>query len=454
MRAVVLPYNSLMRAVDIIERKRDGVELTAEEIRWLVGRYVAGRVPDYQMAAWLMAVYLRGMNRDETAALTEAMLESGDKLDLSSVPGLKVDKHSTGGVGDTVTLVLTPLLASAGLVCAKMSGRSLGHTGGTIDKLESIPGLRTELELEEILQQAAEVGAVIAEHTAELVPADRLLYALRDVTATVASLPLIVGSILSKKLAGGADAVVLDVKCGHGAFMQREQDARRLAETLVSVGNRMGKLFSALITAMDQPLGRMAGNALEVRQAVEVLRGGGPADLREVTLALGAEMLVLAGEAPDSEQARRRLAELLESGPAWEKFVQLVRAQGGDVGAVEDLELLPRAAHEQVIEAPRSGYVRRLAARNVGVSAGLVGAGLTEKGGTVDPAAGVELLAKVGDRVENGQPLAVLHVGKEEDLHEATKLLREAYTIGDEPPPPRPLIIDSSLTFGKQSDHR
>ncbi|MFO8034984.1 MAG: thymidine phosphorylase [Candidatus Bipolaricaulota bacterium] len=432
-----------MRAVDIIERKRDGAELTAEEIRWLVHGHVAGRVPDYQMAAWLMAVYQRGMSREETVALTEAMVDSGERVDLSSVPGLKVDKHSTGGVGDTVTLVLVPLMASAGLVCAKMSGRSLGHTGGTIDKLESIPGLRTELELEEILNQAATVGAVIAEHTAELAPADRLLYALRDVTATVASLPLIVGSILSKKLAGGADAVVLDVKCGHGAFMESKEDALHLAQTLVSVGNRMGKRFSALITGMDQPLGRMVGNALEVRQAVEVLRGEGPGDLREVTLALGAELVVLAGEAGGVEEARRRLQTLLQEGRAWEEFVQLVQAQGGDVRAVEDLGRLPQTGHKEVVEASRSGYVQHLAARNVGLAASLVGAGRTEKAAPVDPTAGVELAAKVGDQVKERQPLALLHVGRAEHLQEAKRLLADAYTIGNEAPSPPPLIIDA-----------
>ncbi len=432
-----------MRVVDVIERKRDGVELTAEEIRWLVDGYVGGRVPDYQMAAWLMAVCLVGMSREEILSLTESMLESGDKVDLSTVPGVKVDKHSTGGVGDTVTLLLVPLMAAAGLVCAKMSGRSLGHTGGTIDKLESIPGVRTELELEEILRQAADVGAVIAEHTADLVPADRLLYALRDVTGTGPSVPLIVGSILSKKLAGGADAVVLDVKCGDGAFMQHEQDARRLAEILVSVGNQMGKRFSALITGMDQPLGRMAGNALEVRQAVQVMRGEGPADLREVTLALGAELLILAGEAADSQQARGTLERLLQRGDAGKKFAQLVRAQGGDARVIEDLELFPQAEHKQVVEAPRSGYVQHLAARNVGLAAGLVGAGRAEKGGVVAPEAGVELLAKVGTQVEEGEPVAVLHVAREAHLPEAQRLLREAYTIGDEAPAPLSLIIDS-----------
>ncbi len=430
-----------MRAVDLIEKKRDGGELSAREIGWLIAEYVGGRVPDYQMSAFLMAVYFRGMSEDETVALTQAMAESGDRIDLSSIPGIKVDKHSTGGVGDTVTLVLVPLMAAAGLVVAKLSGRALGHTGGTIDKLEAIPGVRTELSLAEIRRQAERVGAVIADHTADVVPADRLLYELRDVTGTVPSLPLIAGSVLSKKLAGGADAIVLDVKCGDGAFMRTEADARRLAETLVRVGNKLGKRFSALITAMDEPLGTMAGNALEVRQAIEVLRGEGPADLREVTLALGAELLVLAGEAVASEPARTRLAELIAAGKAWEVFREIVAAQGGDVRAIEDPSLLPRAA--QVVEVPASaqGYVQQVAAHDIGVACGLLGAGREVKGAPVDPAAGVELLVKVGHQVEKGQPLARLHVGRPDRVAEATELVARAYTIGPARPAPRPLVL-------------
>ncbi len=430
-----------MRAVDIIERKRDGCELSPEEIRWLVRNYVAGRVPDYQMAAWLMAVYHQGMLRTETATLTQAMLESGDTVDLSAVPGFKVDKHSTGGVGDTVTLVLVPLMAAAGLVCAKLSGRSLGHTGGTIDKLESIPGLRTELELDEILRQAERVGAVISDHTAELVPADRLIYELRDVTGTVPSVPLIVGSILSKKLAGGADAVVLDVKCGHGAFMERQEHARALAEMLVSVGNHLGKRFSALITAMDEPLGHMVGNALEVRQAVHVLQGEGPPDLETVTVALGAELLGLAGEVSDPDEAAVKLREHLASGRAWETFLRMVKAQGGDVGAVEDLDRLPQAERVETVTSPESGYVHGLAARDVGLAAGRLGAGRSEKGQRVHPAAGVELLAKVGDPVEAGQPLARLHAVQAPYIDEARELVQGAYRIVSEVPQPAPLLI-------------
>ncbi|MDD3748186.1 MAG: thymidine phosphorylase [Candidatus Bipolaricaulis anaerobius] len=430
-----------MRAVDLIEAKRDGRELSASEIRWLIGEYVAGRVPDYQMAAFLMAVYFRGMSEDETVALTQAMAESGERIDLSGIPGIKVDKHSTGGVGDTVTLVLVPLLAAAGLVVAKLSGRSLGHTGGTIDKFEAIPGLRTELSLDEIRAQAQAIGAVIADHTADVVPADRLLYELRDVTATVPSLPLIASSVLSKKLAGGADAIVLDVKCGDGAFMREEAAARRLAETLVRVGNKLGKKFSALITAMDEPLGTRAGNALEVVQAIEVLRGEGPADLREVTLALGAELLVLAGQVSSPAAGRERLAGLISSGQAWALFRKLVAAQGGDVRAIEEPRRLPTAKQVVAVPAPASGYVIELRARPIGVACGLLGAGREVKGERVDPAAGVELLAKVGDEVEEGEPVARLHVGRPDRVAAARELVSGAYTIGVERPAPRPLIL-------------
>jgi len=430
------------RAVDLIEKKRDGGKLDSGEISWLVGQYVAGQIPDYQIAAFLMAVYFRGMSEGETVALTQAMAESGDRVDLSGIPGVKVDKHSTGGVGDTVTLILVPLAAAAGLIVAKLSGRSLGHSGGTIDKLEAIPGLRTELSLDEIRAQAARIGAVIADHTADVVPADRLLYELRDVTATVPSIPLIASSVLSKKLAGGADAIVLDVKCGDGAFMRGEDEARELAETLVRVGNRLGKKFSALITAMDEPLGRMAGNALEVRQAIEVLRGEGPADLTEVTLALGAELLLLVGEAPTPKVARERLEELIASGKAWGKFRELVAAQGGDVRAIEDPDLLPKAARIVDVPAPATGYVQKLGARDVGVACGLLGAGREVKGAAVDPTAGVELLAKVGDEVEKGAPLARLHVGRPERVPEVARLVVGAYTIGPQHPKPRPLVLD------------
>ncbi len=430
-----------MRMVDLIEKKRDGHPLSPEEIRWMIGRYVAGEIPDYQMAAFLMAVYFRGMTEEEMVALTAAMAESGETVDLSEVPGVKVDKHSTGGVGDTVTLILVPLMGAAGYVMAKLSGRALGHTGGTIDKFESIPGVRTDLSPREIIDQAKRIGVVIAEHTRDVAPADKLLYELRDVTGTVPSLPLIVGSVLSKKIAGGADLIVLDVKCGDGAFMRTLPEAQELAEALVRVGNKLGKRFSALVTAMDQPLGRMAGNALEVKQAIEVLRGGGPGDLREVTLALGTELLLLAGEERDEAAARERLARLLDSGAAWERFVELVAAQGGDVRCVQDPERLPRAEEVIEVEAPRAGYVRRLSARAIGVAAGLLGAGREVKGQDVDPAAGVELLAKVGDEVEEGQALARLHLGKRARPEEARRLVEKAFEIGPEPPERGELVL-------------
>lgn len=430
-----------MRMVDLIEKKRDGVPLTEQEIRWLIHRYVAREVPDYQMAAFLMAVYFRGMTEGEMEAFTAAMAESGDKVDLSAVPGIKVDKHSSGGVGDTVTLILVPLMGAAGYVMAKLSGRALGHTGGTIDKFEAIPGVRTDLSPGEIIDQAKRIGVVIAEHTEDIAPADKLLYELRDVTGTVPSLPLIVGSILSKKLAGGADLIVLDVKCGDGAFMRTLPEAKELAEALVRVGNKLGKRFSALVTAMDQPLGWMAGNALEVKQAISVLRGEGPPDLEEITLALGAELLLLSGEESDEGKARDKLKRLVDSGAAWKKFVELVAAQGGDVRAVEEPELLPHAEEVQEVWAPRSGYVRKLSARKIGLAAGLLGAGREVKGQTVDPAAGVELLAKVGDRVEREQPLARLHVGRRELVEEAKRLVTEAFEIGTDFPLQGDLIL-------------
>lgn len=431
-----------MRMVDLIEKKRDGIPLTEHEIRWMIGRYVAGEIPDYQMAAFLMAVYFRGMTEGEMVAFTAAMAESGDEVDLSAVPGLKVDKHSTGGVGDTVTLILVPLMGAAGHVMAKLSGRALGHTGGTIDKFEAIPGVRTDLSPREIIDQAERIGVAIAEHTQDIAPADKLLYELRDVTGTVPSLPLIVGSILSKKLAGGADLIVLDVKCGDGAFMRTLPEARELAQALVRVGNKLGKRFSALVTAMDQPLGRMAGNALEVKQAIEVLRGEGPRDLEEVTLALGAELLLLAGEEADAGEARRKLKRLIDSGAAWKKFVELVAAQGGDVRAVEEPERLPHAREVVEVRAPRSGYVRVLSARRVGLAAGLLGAGREMKGQAVDPAAGVELLAKVGDEVGEGETIARLHPGRRGRVGEAMELVAQAFEIGPEPPSPTGLILD------------
>lgn len=430
-----------MRTIGLIAKKRDGGELTSEEILWLVRGYVAGKIPDYQMAAFLMAVYFRGMSEEETVALTQAMVESGERLDLSEIPGVKVDKHSTGGVGDSVTLVLVPLMAAAGLVMAKLSGRALGHTGGTIDKFESIPGVRTELSPQEIVEQAKRIGAVIADHTAELVPADRLIYELRDVTGTVPSLPLIAASVLSKKIAGGADVIVLDVKCGDGAFMQTLPEARRLGEILVRVGNRLGKKFAALITAMDQPLGRMAGNALEVRQAIEILRGEGPSDLREVTLALGAELLLLVGEVATPKEGKAKLAGLISSGKAFEKFKELVAAQGGDARVVEEPELLPQASRITEVRAESSGFVQRIAAQKIGMAAGLLGAGREFKGQIVDPAAGVELLVKVGEEVAKGQPLARLHVGRPQHLAAAEELVRSAFTLGSASPQPSPLIL-------------
>ena len=431
-----------MNTVDLIAKKRDGERLSREEIEFLIGGYVAGTIPDYQIAALLMAVYLRGMDEEETAILTDVMARSGAMLDLSEAPGYPVDKHSTGGVGDTTTLVLIPLLAAAGLTVAKLSGRALGHTGGTIDKLESIPGFRTDLSREAFLGLVRRSGLALADHTADMVPADRLLYELRDVTATVASLPLIVSSIMSKKIAGGAKAIVIDVKTGAGAFLPRLEDSRRLAESLVSIGTRLNRRMAALITDMSQPLGRMVGNALEVREAIATLAGRGPRDLEELCCELGAELLVLAKKETDRSQAIDDLRDLLHDGSALAKFEELVRNQGGDPSVVDDPSLLPAASTSIEVSASRAGTVSRLDALAIGRAANLLGAGRLVKEDTVDPAVGIELLRKVGDKIRGGQPLAILHVNDETNLAHARGLVETAYTVGKESASPPALIVE------------
>src|SRR3954469_8971479 len=364
-----------MRTVDLIQRKRGGEELSPEEIEFLVNGYTNGEIPDYQMSSFLMAVYFKGMTDREVSRLTECMLHSGDTVDLSGVPGVKVDKHSTGGVGDKTSFIVAPLAAAAGVVVPMMSGRALGHTGGTLDKLESIPGLRTNLTIEEFRNQLSEIGLAFIGQTEQLAPADGKLYALRDVTATVESIPLIASSIMSKKLAEGIDALVLDVKVGSGAFMKSLEDARALAKTMISIGTQMGRKVTALITDMDQPLGRAVGNALEVIEAVEMLRGRAPADYTEITLALTAEMLVLGGEAKDEAEARAKLHEAIKSGAAVEQFKQIVSAQGGDPEAVDDYARLPAASSTVDVPSPASGYVTRIDCEAVGLAAVALGAG-------------------------------------------------------------------------------
>ena len=427
--------------VRLIAKKRDRQELTREEIDSLIRDYVAGEIPDYQMSALLMAIYLNGMSTQETFWLTEAMARSGEQLEFE-VDGFVGDKHSSGGVGDKVSLILLPLVAAAGIYIGKLSGRGLGHTGGTIDKLESIPGFRATLSLQEFKRQVERHGLAISESTDEIAPADHKLYALRDVTATVGSLPLIASSIMSKKLAVKSDGIVLDVKVGRGALMRGLEQARKLASMMVEIGRRAGRKIAALITAMDQPLGRAVGNALEVREAIEVLQGRGPEDLEGVCLALGAELLLMAGQAETREAAVAQLKVKLRDGTALQKFKELIALQGGDPGVVSDPELLPqaRAAHE--LRANQAGYVVRLDALAVGEAARALGAGRRVKGEEIDRAVGVLLLKKEGEEVEAGEPLARIFYNSEERLAAALPLLERAYELGPEPPEPRQLIRD------------
>ncbi|MEW5953053.1 MAG: pyrimidine-nucleoside phosphorylase [Bacillota bacterium] len=430
-----------MRMYDIIHKKREGLALSRAEIEYFIHGYTRGEIPDYQVSALLMAIYFRGLNPEETAALTMAMVDSGDRADLSALPGRKVDKHSTGGVGDKTTLVLAPLVAAAGAPVAKMSGRGLGHTGGTVDKLEAIPGFRVDLTTGEFLAQVRRVGVAVVAQTGQLAPADKKLYALRDVTATVDSIPLIASSIMSKKIASGAGAIVLDVKTGSGAFMQKKEDAFALARAMVDIGKLTGRRTVALVTDMDQPLGRTVGNALEVKEAVETLRGNGPRDLESLCLELGAHLLVLGGVAENTGEAVARLWGLLHHGTALAKFKEFISAQGGDPGVADYPDQLPAAAGRSAAAAPRRGYVTGIDAAKVGRAAMLLGAGRERKDSVIDLAVGLVLNKKVGDRVCEGETLAELHYNARDRLEEAAALLREAYHIGDEAPRQRPLVL-------------
>jgi pyrimidine-nucleoside phosphorylase len=419
-----------VHAYETIKAKRDGRELSAEDIHELVDGYVRGKVPDYQMAAFCMAVFFRGMSDAETGALTDAMLRSGEVLDLSDLPGTKVDKHSTGGVGDKVSIAVAPIAAACGVVVPMISGRGLGHTGGTLDKLEAIPGFQVRLPASRFREVLAHAGACLIGQTEQLAPADRRLYALRDVTATVESIPLIASSIMSKKLAEGIDALVLDVKVGSGAFMKRLPDAEKLACALAGIGRSMGKRVVALLTGMDQPLGRAVGNALEVKEAVELLRGRGPPDLREVTLALAAEMIVLAGCAPTLDAARERARGVVRDGRAFLKLCQIVEAQGGDPDALADQTLLPSAPATLDVPAPAAGHVQAIDAEAIGLAAVARGAGRV-------------VHKKVGDRVQAGEPLCTVHHGDrglEAPGAVAERVLR-AYQIGEHELPAEPLIL-------------
>lgn len=432
-----------MQVYDLILKKRNGGELTTGEINYFIAGYTAGEIPDYQVAALLMAIYFRGMSPRETADLTMAIVDSGEKIDLGAIPGVKVDKHSTGGVGDKTTLVLAPLVAAAGAPVAKMSGRALGHTGGTIDKLESIPGFQVNLEPGAFIEQVRRINIALTAQTGRITPADKKLYALRDVTATVDSIPLIASSVVSKKIASGADAILLDVKCGSGAFMRTREEAVELAGTMVEIGRHVNRRMVAVVTDMSRPLGRAVGNAMEVREAIETLRGDGPADLRELCLALGAHMLVLGGKSRDLDTARRVLEELLAGGEALQKFKALVEAQGGDVAVVDNPGLLPVAKYRLAIAAPARGYVQAIDTLRVGRAAMVLGAGRAAKEDPVDHAAGVEINKKPGDYVEHGETLAIVYTNRGHILAEAAGMVASAYSLGPNPPVQTPLIIET-----------
>jgi pyrimidine-nucleoside phosphorylase/thymidine phosphorylase len=432
-----------MTAYEIIHAKREGKAIPAAEIAALVDGFTRGEIPDYQMSAFCMAVFFRGMDDAEVRALTEAMLRSGDVLDLSDVPGAKVDKHSTGGVGDKVSLALAPLAAACGVKVPMISGRGLGHTGGTLDKLEAIPGFRVDLPVERFRALVRDVGACLVGQTARLAPADRKLYALRDVTATVESIPLIAGSIMSKKLAEGIDALVLDVKVGSGAFMKRLEDARVLARTLAAIGRGMGKRVSALLTRMDEPLGRNVGNALEVVETLELLRGGGPADLREVTVELTAEMLVLGDAASGIAEGRARVEAAIADGRGLAKLEEIVAAQGGDAAAVRDPERLPRAERTYDVAAPGAGFVEAMDVEALGLAAVALGAGRARVEDRVDPAVGLVIHRKLGDRVEAGEPLCTVHEGARSERRERmTARLAAAWRMGPERPAAQPIVLE------------
>ena len=431
-----------MRTVDLIQRKRDGEELAPEEIEFLVEGYTNGDIPDYQMSSFLMAVFFSGMSDREVSRLTECMLRSGDTVDLSSIPGVKVDKHSTGGVGDKTSFIVAPLAAAAGVVVPMMSGRALGHTGGTLDKLESIPGFRTSLTAEEFEEQLSELGLCFIGQTDRLAPADRKLYALRDVTATVESIPLIASSIMSKKLAEGVDALVLDVKVGSGAFMKKQVDARRLAQMMVGIGRRMDKKVQALITDMGQPLGYAVGNALEVMEASQTLQNAGPNDLTKLSIELAARMIYLGKKAGSLEEARRLAEEKLVDGSGYRKFKQVVAAQGGNPQALDKFELLPNATGMREVASPRGGYVSSIDAQDIGAASNMTGAGRDKKEDAIDPAVGIILEVKAGEKVDAGSVLCRLYYTKEDRVEEAAEMVEDAFRISAQKPEERELILE------------
>jgi len=432
-----------MRVVDVIAKKRDGGALSREEIDFFIKGVTQGTLPDYQASALLMAIVLRGMTIDETSWLTDSMVNSGGRVDLSDIPGVKVGKHSTGGVGDKVSIVLAPLAAACGVVMPKMSGRGLGHTGGTLDKLESIPGYRVDLSIDEFKAVLRDVGTSIIGQTASLAPADKKLYALRDVTATIGSIPLISASVMSKKLAEGSDVVVLDVKCGDGAFMKDEHDARALASSMVAIGGRAGVRTEAFITDMETPLGRAVGNSVEVIECLETLKGRGPEDLTGVVTRFATRALVLAGRDATETDALRRVEQALSSGKAVETLGRMIERQGGNRAVVDDYSLLPSVQQREHSLATRDGFVTRMKAGPIGIATNLLGAGRSKVGEPIDHAVGIVVRAKPGMRVERGQPLVEIHHRDGRGVNAALALCRDAVTIGDEPPPMRPVILDN-----------
>lgn len=433
-----------MRMVDLIEKKRDGKELTKEEIQFIIKGYTNGEIPDYQMSALAMAIYFQGMTEAERAELTMAMVHSGETIDLSAIEGIKVDKHSTGGVGDTTTLVLGPLVASVGVPVAKMSGRGLGHTGGTIDKLESIPGFHVEIDKDEFIRLVNENKIAVIGQTGNLTPADKKLYALRDVTGTVNSIPLIASSIMSKKIAAGADAIVLDVKTGAGAFMKKLVDSKELANAMVKIGNAVGRKTMAVISDMSQPLGRAIGNALEVQEAIDTLKGEGPEDLQELCLTLGSYMVYLAKKANSLEEARENLEKSIQSGKALEAFKTFIQAQGGDPSVVDDPMKLPQAKYTFELEAKEDGYVAEIVADSVGTAAMWLGAGRATKESTIDLAVGLVLNKKIGDEVKKGESLVTIY-SNQEDIEEVKQKLYESIAISKEKVE-RPTLIYETIT--------
>ncbi|NCO24817.1 MAG: pyrimidine-nucleoside phosphorylase [bacterium] len=430
-----------MRFSDLIIKKRNGLKLTENDIIFMIEEYNGGKIPDYQMSAMLMAIYFKGMNNSEIRYLTKAMIDSGKIIDLSSIPGIKVDKHSTGGVGDTTTLALAPMVAAAGVKVAKMSGRGLGHTGGTIDKLESIEGFKTELSLNKFIKIVKKVGVSIISSTSDLVPADKKLYALRDVTGTVDSIPLIVSSIMSKKLAAGADAIVLDITTGSGAFMREYKDALKLGKIMVDIGLEFKKEIIGVVSNMDEPLGFAIGNSLEVKEAIEILKDKGPEDLRRLCLVLGSYMLKLGRVTKTYQEGKNKLEKILKSGVALNKFKEMIIAQGGNSGIIDNPKLLPLAKHCTKIKANKSGYIQKIDSRLVGESAMLLGAGREEKESKIDLSVGIVLKKKVGNRININENLAEVHYNDSEKLKEAKKKLLSSFIIGIKKPVKLPLIL-------------